>query len=72
MRSSRTSRAKGLRVNKLCKGKNMKYIAKFVNGYHVAFNTETYENTQVFYLHKDAEEAVKKINQSKLQRAANV
>ena len=40
----------------------MKYIAKFVNGYHVAFNTETYENTRVFCLRKDAEEAVKKMN----------
>ncbi len=50
----------------------MRYVAKFVNGYWVSFNTETYENTQVFYLRKDAEEAVKKMNQSKLQRAANV
>ena len=40
----------------------MKYVAKFVNGYWVSFNTETYENTQVFYLRKDAEEAVKKMN----------
>ena len=41
----------------------MKYVAKFVNSYWVSFNTETYENTQVFYLRKDAMEAVKKINQ---------
>ena len=40
----------------------MKYVAKFVNGYWVSFNTETYENTQVFYLRKDAEEVVKKMN----------
>ena len=40
----------------------MKYIAKFVNGAWVSFNTETYENTQVFYLRKDAMEAVKKMN----------
>lgn len=40
-----------------------KYIAKFVNGFHVAFNTETYENTQVFYLKRECEEAVKKMNQ---------
>ena len=40
----------------------MKYVAKFVNGYWVSFNTETYENTQVFYLRKDAEDAVKKMN----------
>ena len=40
----------------------MKYVAKFVNGYWVSFNTETYENTQVFYLRKDAEEAGKKMN----------
>ena len=40
----------------------MKYVAKFVNGAWVSFNTETYENTQVFYLRKDAEEAVKKMN----------
>ena len=33
----------------------MKYIAKFVNGAWVSFNTETYENTQVFYLRKDAD-----------------
>ena len=43
----------------------MKYIAKFVNGAWVSFNTETYENTQVFYLRTDAEEAVKKMNQRK-------
>ena len=41
----------------------MKYVAKFVNGYWVLFNTETCENTQIFYLRKDAEEAVKKMNQ---------
>ena len=41
----------------------MRYVAKFVNGAWVSFNTETYENTQVFYLRKDAEEAVKKMNQ---------
>ena len=41
----------------------MKYVAKFVNGAWVSFNTETYENAQVFYLRKDAEEAVKKMNQ---------
>ena len=40
----------------------MKYVAKFVNGAWASFNTETYENTQVFYLRKDAEEAVKKMN----------
>ena len=44
------------------KGETMKYIAKFVNSYWVSFNTETYENTQVFYLRKNAEEAVKKMN----------
>ena len=43
----------------------MKYVAKFVNGYWVSFNTETYENTRVFYLRKDAEKAVKKMNQRK-------
>ena len=41
----------------------MKYTAKFVNGYHVSFNTETYENTQVFYLKRDCLEAVKRLNQ---------
>ena len=50
----------------------MKYVAKFVNGAWVSFNTETYENTQVLYLKRECEEAVKKMNQSKLQRAANV
>ena len=50
----------------------MKYVAKFVNGYWCSFDTEAYENIQVFYLRKDAMEAVKKMNQSKLQRAANV
>ena len=40
----------------------MKYIAKFVNGYHVSFNTETYENTQVFYLRKDADLRVSVFN----------
>lgn len=47
------------------------YKVKFVNGFWVSFNTETYENTQVFYLRKDAVEAVKKMNQIKLKRAAN-
>ena len=41
----------------------MKYIAKFVNGFHVSFNTETYENVQVFYLKRDCIEAVKRMNQ---------
>ena len=41
----------------------MKYVAKFVNGYWCSFDTEAYENTQVFYLRKDAMEAVKKMNQ---------
>ena len=41
----------------------MKYIAKFVNGLHVSFNTETYENVQVFYLKRDCIEAVKRMNQ---------
>lgn len=41
----------------------MKYIAKFVNSYWVSFNTETYENTQVFYLRKDCLETVKRMNQ---------
>jgi hypothetical protein len=49
----------------------MRYVAKFVNSFWVSFDTENYENTQVFYLRKDAVEAVKKMNQSKLQRAAN-
>ena len=40
-----------------------KYSVKFVNGFWVSFNTETYENTQVFYLRKDAAEAIKKMNQ---------
>ena len=45
------------------KGVNMeKYKVKFVNGFWVSFNNETYENTQVFYLRKDAVEAVKKMN----------
>ena len=48
-----------------------RYKVKFVNSYWVAFDTENYENTQVFYLRKDAVEAVKKMNQIKLQRAAN-
>ena len=47
------------------------YKVKFVNGFWVSFNTESYENTQVFYLRKDAVEAVKKMNQIKLKRAAN-
>ena len=50
----------------------MKYVVKFIKEYWVLFNTETCENIQIFYLRKDAEEAVKKMNQSKLQRAANV
>ena len=41
----------------------MRYTAKFVNSYWVSFNTETYENTQVFYLRKDCLEAVKRLNQ---------
>lgn len=41
---------------------NDKYIVKFVNGFWCSFDTEAYENTQVFYLRKDAVEAVKKMN----------
>lgn len=48
-----------------------RYEARFVNGFHVCFDTEAYEVTQIFYLKREAEEAVKKMNQSKLQRAAN-
>ena len=40
----------------------MRYVAKFVNSFWVPFDTENYENTQVFYLRKDAVEAVKKMN----------
>lgn len=42
---------------------NQRYQVKFVNGFWVSFCTENYENTQVFYLRKDAVEAVKKFNQ---------
>lgn len=40
----------------------MKYEAKFVNGYWASFDKEAFENTQIFYLKKDAFEAVKKMN----------
>lgn len=40
----------------------MRYSAKFVNSFWVSFDTENYENTQVFYLKRDAVEAVKKMN----------
>ena len=40
----------------------MKYIVKFIKEYWVLFDTETNENTQIFYLRKDAEEAAKKMN----------
>ena len=40
-----------------------KFVVKFVNGFWVSFNTESYENTNVFYLQKDAVEGVKKFNQ---------
>ena len=33
---------------------NDKYAVKFVNSFWVSFDTEAYENTQVFYLRKDA------------------
>ena len=39
-----------------------KYKVKFVNGFWCSFDTEAYENIQVFYLRKDAVEAVKKMN----------
>lgn len=39
-----------------------KYKVKFVNSFWVAFDTEAYENTQVFFLKRDAVEAVKKMN----------
>jgi hypothetical protein len=43
----------------------MKYEVKFVNGYWTCFDKEAYENTQVFYLKKDAFEAVNKMNGGK-------
>jgi len=39
-----------------------RYVAKFVNGFHVSFDTEAYENTRVFYLKRDTDEAVKRMN----------
>ena len=52
-----------IQVSTMKRGNQMKYVAKFVNSYWVSFNTETYENVQVFYLRKDAMEVVKKMNQ---------
>lgn len=46
---------------------NQRYQVKFVNSYWVSFDTEAYENTQVFYLRKDAVEAVKKMNQKEVK-----
>lgn len=45
-------------------GQNTKqrYVAKFVNGFHCAFDTEAYENIRVFYLQRDVNEAVKRMN----------
>ena len=43
----------------------MKYVVKFIKEYWVLFNTETYENTQIFFLKRECEEAVKKMNQRK-------
>lgn len=39
-----------------------KYTVKFVNSYWVIFDTERYENTQICYLKKDAQEQCKKMN----------
>lgn len=39
-----------------------KYTVKFINGYWVIFNTEQYENTQICYLKKDAQDLCKKMN----------
>lgn len=40
----------------------MRFVHKFVNGYHVSFDTVNFENTHVFFLKKDADEAVKQMN----------
>ena len=42
--------------------KQERYVAKFVNGFHVIFDTEAYENIRVFYLKRDVDEAVKRMN----------
>lgn len=39
-----------------------RYTAKFVNGFHVSFDTDAYENIRVFYLQRDVDEAVKRMN----------
>lgn len=44
-----------------------KYIVKFVNGFWVSFNTETYENTHLHYLKRDAVEFTKKLNQKEVK-----
>lgn len=41
----------------------MRFVHKFVNGFHVAFDTENYENVQLFALKKDAVAGVKQMNQ---------
>ena len=42
--------------------KQERYVAKFVNGAWVAFDTDAYENIRVFYLKRDVDEAVKRMN----------
>lgn len=42
--------------------KQERYKVKFVNGFYCSFDTEAYENTRIFYLKRDAEEAVKRMN----------
>lgn len=39
-----------------------RYVAKFVNSYWVAFDREAYENIRVFYLKREVDEAVKRMN----------
>lgn len=41
----------------------MRYTVKFINGFHVTFDTLNYENTHLHFLKRDAVEFTKKLNQ---------
>ena len=47
--------------------KFMRYVAKFVNGFHCVFDTLNYENVQVCFLKKEVNELVKKLNQKEVK-----
>lgn len=41
---------------------NQRFVAKFVNGYHVVFDSVNYENIQIGYLKTEVDKLVRKLN----------